>query len=157
MVTQKKVEVFEFHPDHLAVMEVREEEAQGVLSLPDQYERFLMMSKCSIESSTFTYGDKMLFCAGYISLWPGVIECWMVPSKYVHVHKLAFCKLLKEYVNDIIVEQKCHRFQTTAPDDELHARWMKFLGLKKEGVLEKYTHTQQDYCMYARVKQCQVI
>lgn len=151
MVIQKKVEVFDFHPDHLLVMDIRAEEALGIMSLDDHYERFLVLSKCSVDAASFTIGDRMLFCAGYVSLWPGVIECWMVPSKYVDQHRLTFCKLLKQYVDSIIHKEKCHRFQTTAPDDALHARWMKFLGLKKEGVLRKYTHNKKNYCMYARI------
>ena len=122
------------------------------MSLDDYYERFLVLSKCSVDCATFTYGDIMLFCAGYVSLWPGVVECWMIPSIHVEKYKVKCAKLLKKYVEDIMSKEKWHRIQTTAPDDELHARWMKFLGLKKEGVLRKFTHNKKDYCMYARVK-----
>jgi len=151
MATKKKVEIFEFHPDHLEVMDIREEEIQGVMTLPDSYERFLMMSKLSIDAATFTYGNTMLFCSGYYQLWPGVLECWLVPSKQVEEHKFTFCRLLKNYINNIIKDKKCHRFQTTTPNDETHHRWMEFIGFRKEGVMKQYTHTKQDYCMYARI------
>lgn len=150
MVILKKVEIFEFNPDHLNVIDIREEEAQGVMTLPDYYERFSMAAEKSIEANSYAYDGIMLFSAGYMELWPGVIECWMVPSIHVEKYKMTFCKLLKNYVDKILREQTCHRLQATAPDDELHNRWMGFLGLKKEGVMKQYTHTKQDYAIFGR-------
>ena len=151
METQKKFEVIRFNVHHLEVMDIRDQERRGVMSLPDTKTRFELMAENSIDAKTFMYDGRILFVAGYYQLWEGVVECWMIPSEHVKTATLGFCKILKAYVDDIIEEQNCHRFQTTAPDDELHARWMRFLGLEKEGVMKKYTHDKQDECMYARV------
>ena len=147
MATQKRIETIKFRPEHLEVMSIREKEEKGIMQLEDAFTRFEGMAKISIDAKTFMYDGRIIFCAGYFQLWPGVIECWMVPSKYVKTVTLQFCKILKQYVDDIIREYKCHRFQTTAPDDDLHARWMKFLKLEKEGVLRKYDYKQKDHCM----------
>ncbi len=151
MGTQKKVDMIDFHPHHLDVMEIRQEEMEGIMALDDAFTRFEAMAKMSIDCKTFVSDGRIIFCAGFFQLWPGVIECWMVPSKYVENSTLQFCKILRQYVHDIIEEYKCHRFQTTAPDDELHARWMKFLGLEKEGILRKYDHNQKNHCIYSRI------
>ncbi len=150
MGIQKRVEQVDFHVEHLVLMDWRDEEANGIMTLEDAYDRFRSLGEMSIAASTYISDGRIIFCAGYHQLWPGVIECWMVPSKYVKTIRLEFCKILRKYVDDIIREQKCHRFQTSIPDDEPHARWMEFLGLKREGVLRKYTHNQKDYVMYAR-------
>ena len=150
METKKKVKEIDFDVEHLFLMDIRREELMGIMSLKDVDRRFEALGKASIQASTFTYDGVVLFSAGYYELWPGVVECWMIPSIHVKKHIFTFCKLLKTYVRAIIVREECHRFQTTAPDDELHARWMQFLGLEKEGTLKKYTHNEQDYCMYAR-------
>ena len=150
MGIRKKVELIDFHPEHLVLMDIRDEETAGVMTLEDSYDRFEMMGNASIEAKTSLSDGRIIFCAGYVELWPGVIECWMIPSIHVKKAMFTFSKLLKEYVHAIIDREECHRFQTSCPDDRLHARWMKFLGLKKEGTLKQYTHHKQDYCMYAR-------
>ena len=85
-------------------------------------------------------------------MWPGVMACWMIPSDNVKLASLSFCKVIKGYVDAIIEREDCHRVQTTSPDDEFHARWMKFLGMKNEGILRNYTPEKEDHCMYARVE-----
>jgi len=150
MGTQKRVEQIDFHIEHLAIMDMREEELQGIMSLDDAFDRFELMRQASIGAHTFLYDGRIIFCAGYHEMWPGVIDCWMVPSIYVKTMTIEFCRILRGYVGDIIAEEKCHRFQTSAPDDELHARWMRFLGMKREGLMKNFTHNKQDYVMYAR-------
>ncbi len=132
-------------------MDIRDEELNGVMTLLDVEKRFDALGKQSLSASTFTYNGKLLFSAGYFELWPGVLECWMIPSIHVKSAMFTFCKLLRGYVRAIIEQEECHRFQTTTPNDELHHRWMTFLGMEKEGTLRKYTHNGQDYCMYSRV------
>lgn len=150
MVMPKKVETLDFIPEHLRLMDIREHEMQGVMALEDVMDRFQVMAEMSLEAKTFISDGRIIFVAGFVQLWPGVVECWMVPSIYVKTIRTEFCRILRRYVYDIMDQYKCHRFQTSAPDDELHARWMRFLGLEREGLLKKYTHSQQDYVMYAR-------
>ena len=147
---QKKFETVPFNVNHLHLMDVRQEEVESIMNLVDVEDRFQALANISIDCKTFMYDGRIIFCAGYFEQWPGVIECWMMPSIYVKSVSLGFCRILRGYVNDIIKEFGCHRFQTNSPDDDFHARWMKFLGLEKEGVMKKYTHNQKDYCVYAR-------
>lgn len=153
-MNQKKVdfEVLSFNPVHLDLLEMREEEAFGIMTLDNAMERFKRIDEISLEAKTFIHDGRILFCAGYYELWPGVIECWMMPSIYVQDMVLSFSKILRSYVHAIIAKEDCHRFQTSAPEDALHARWMEFLGLKKEGVMRKFTHNGKDYGMYSWVR-----
>lgn len=151
-MTLKKVETIDFHPTHLDVMDIRQEEITGVMTLDNAYEHFKALGEHSIEAKTFLYDGRVLFCAGFLRLWEGVAECWMIPSIYVGSAPLTFSKILRQYVYDIMDSGDFHRLQTTTPDDAKHDRWMRFLGLKKEGILRKYTHNQQDYVMYARTR-----
>jgi len=139
-----------FHPKHLEVMDVREVEKFGSFKLEDLYERVDKINKESVQSATFIYEGRILFCAGFSMMWPGVAEGWMIPSVYVKEYPVLCCKILKMYVDRIMVDFKCHRFQTTSPDDPFHERWMGFLGLKKEGTMRQYTHDKKNYCVYAR-------
>lgn len=150
MGTQKKFNVVPFNVNHLHLMELRQEEIESVMALEDTQERFEFLGDHGLIAKTFTYNGRIIFSAGCIELWPGVLDCWMMPTIHVQTAKLEFCRTLRAYVNDIIDQFGCHRFQTTAPDDELHARWMRFLKMEKEGVMKKFTHNKKDYCMYAR-------
>ena len=150
METQKKYSTVPFNVSHLQLMYLRQEELESIMNLEDAQARFESLTHLSIDAKTFMYDGRVIFCAGFFEQWPGVIECWMMPSIHVKSASIGFCRILRGYVNDIIKEFGCHRFQTNSPDDELHARFMKFLGLKKEGVMKKYTHNQKDYCVYAR-------
>jgi len=145
------IEIVEFHPNHVEVMEVRSIEALGIMQMEDAHDRLEQLSKNSLDAQTFLHDGRVIFCAGYVQLWPGVIEVWMIPSIYVKTITLSFCKLLKAYVNDIMEKHNCHRLQTTAPNDAEHDKWMKFLGFEKEGVLRKYTYSYEDYSMHAKV------
>jgi hypothetical protein len=146
----KTIKEVDFDIEHLYLMDIRKEELMGIMTLKDVDRRLDALGHNSIQATTFTCDGVVLFSAGYYELWPGVIECWMIPSSHVKKVMYTFCKLLKTYVRAIIEREECHRFQASAPDDELHARWMKFLELEKEGTMKKYTHNGQDYCMYAR-------
>ena len=147
-MTQKRVKVIDFEPEHIALMEVKDNVSSSNLKI----EKLKFMKERSIHSITLLCDERVVLCGGFLPLWPGVIACWMIPSNNVKIAALSACKVIKGYVDAIIEREDCHRVQTTSPDDEFHARWMKFLGMENEGVLRKYTPEQDDHCMYARVK-----
>ena len=151
METQKKYSSIAFNAFHLEVMDIRQEEQESIMALPETGTRFEYLAESSIDAKTFMYDGRIIFCAGYKELWPGVIDCWMIPSIYVETAKIGFCRMLRNYIDDIIKEQGCHRFQTTSPDDDFHERWMRFMGMQKEGTMRQFTHTKRSYSMYSRV------
>lgn len=147
----EKIKIVEFNVRHLEVMEVRDVEAFGCLQLTDAFDRIDRMGKASIQAWTFMYEGRILFCAGFYKLFPGVGEAWMIPSKYARTAPIYFARTLKHYVENIAEDFRLHRFQTTSPDDPFHERFMTWLGFKKEGTMEKFTHDKKNYCIYARI------
>lgn len=130
---------------------MREQEFMGSFSLEDAYERIELISNTSTKAGTFVRDGRILCCAGFSMLWPGVADGWIIPSIYIKDAPISFCKFIKNYINTIMKTFNCHRFQTTSFDDPFHERWMKWLGFEKEGTMRKYTHDQQNHCIYARV------
>lgn len=141
-----------FETKHIHLIEARSHEAMGLLKMDNIYDQLAAMAGASIEVGTFTADGKIICCAGYYELWKGVAEIWIIPSVHVPDYVRAFARTFKAYVEKIVTELKYHRVQTACPDDPLHHRWMKWLGMEAEGVLRQYTNNQDDYCMFSRVQ-----
>lgn len=146
-----QLEIIEFHPMHLEVAVVRDHEAATLLTMPDASNKIANLAKRSVQAATFMYDGRILMCAGFLECWPGVCEVWSIPTIYAKQLPFQYGRTLKRYVEQIAKTFKYHRLQTVAVADDLHARWMQFLGFQKEGVLRQYTTGKLDYNMYARV------
>lgn len=152
MGKQKNLKMIPFEPKHIELIEAREHEATGLLQIEGIPAKLITMADCSVECGTFVADGKIICCAGFYEMWEGVAEIWIIPSIHVPDYIRAFARTFKEYVDRLVGELNYHRVQTACPDDALHHRWMKWLGMEKEGVFRQYTHKKEDYCMFSRVK-----
>lgn len=141
-----------FDPHHIQVMDIRDIEKETTFSLPDAYERILDSTQnVKGEAGTFLYEGRILCCAGFRIIWPGVIEGWIIPSIWVKTAPISFAKYMRRYVESIAKSFRCHRFQTASPDDPFHERWMNWMKFQKEGTMRNYTHNKKTYCLYSRL------
>ena len=147
----KKVKFIEFHVKHLEILEMREEEKNGIFTLNDIYERIERLAENSILAFTMIYDGRIITCAGFVELWPGVAEIWQIPSKYVAQNPVLFARDIRRFLEEIINTFKWHRVETKCPVDDLHDRWMKWLGFECEGHLKKFSHDKKDVKQYARL------
>jgi hypothetical protein len=46
-------------------------------------------------------------------------------------------------------EYGIRRFQTVAVDDNLHNRWLSFIGFEVEGLMKEYSVDGEDYKLWA--------
>lgn len=145
------VETIPYDVHHIQVMDMRDEERAYLDGLGDGYERLVKAAEMSIEAGTFIYDGRILCCAGFMRLWPGVLEGWIIPSKWVSVAPIAFAKHMKRYIESVAKSFGCHRFQTSSNEGVVQERWMKFLGFEKEGTMKKYSYDKKDYHIYARL------
>ena len=143
--------IIPFQPSHIELMDIRDIEIASSFMLPDAKERMQMMTDMSLAAGTFILDGQILFAAGVVQMWPGVLDGWIIPTVYVPSHPIWFVKKVKQYFEAMAETFKCHRFQTVSPDDEQHAKWMELLGFKREGTLEQYSHNKLNYVMYARI------
>lgn len=146
-----EVKLVPFDPHHVQVMDIRDFELKSSFALDDIYERLKEVLKGPGEAGTFIYEGRILCCAGFKIIWPGVIEGWIIPSIYIKDAPVSFAKYMRRYVESVAKTFNCHRFQTASPDDAFHERWMNWMGFQKEGVMRKYTHDQKNYGLYSRL------
>ncbi len=149
-----EVEIVKFHPKHLEISDVREQEINGILKLPDSYERIKILSEIG-ESITIIYDGRIITCCGFIEVWSGVCEVWQIPSVYITDKPILFARIIKRYLDRLVETFKWHRMQTTSLNDELHRRWMKWLGFEREGLLRRYSYDKQDYVQWGKLFQWQ--
>lgn len=144
-----EVKVVGFHPRHLEVMELRSFELGGLFLLADAYDRVEKITQEG-QAGTFLFDGRVVFCAGFKQVWPGVLEVWMIPSVHIKKTPISFARVLKGYIKRIAADFKIHRMHTTSFDDPFHERWMAFMGFVKEGTMQQFTQDKRNMCLYAR-------
>lgn len=85
---------------------------------------------------------------GYLTLWPGVIEVFVIPSIHVHKYPIAFVKNIRGWLVTLRENAELHRIQTSSLADEATDRWMRCMGFVCEGTLVGYTEKRHDYRMW---------
>lgn len=76
--------------------------------------------------------DLIIGIIGYYEMWPGCLEVWAFPSIHVDRYAMLYLRTVKRYLNQIAEDFKPRRIQSTSFDDDLHNRWMRFLGFTNE-------------------------
>ena len=135
----------EFKKEHLEVMDLRQHERK--LLETGQFGEYL-------ERGVACTGlvDGRIVCCGGVNLLPGnTADIWLIPSIHVKRHTKVFVKGLREWLFTVANDLGVNRMQTICVNDDLHNRWMKFLGFKKEAIMEKF-YNEDDYVMYARTQ-----
>lgn len=139
-----------FKPEHIDLMSLRPEEIQGG-TYEEVRARIVELASQSAQVLTYTYEGRIIAVMGFMILWRGVLQGWVVPTIYVHTAPFSFAKTVKRFIEVLAKTFSCHRFQTGSYADEFHIRWMKFLGFEKEGVSKQFTPDKKDYINYARL------
>jgi hypothetical protein len=93
---------------------------------------------------------RIICCGGVIPYQNGNADIWLIPSVYVSTVKMTFTKELKKWLFGVRNDLCLNRMQSYCLDDELHNRWMRFLGFEREGLARKY-HQGKDYALFGRI------
>ena len=102
-------------------------------------------------SYTLLYNDQPVICAGIYPLWDGVAEGWVLSSKRVFDHKIKAAGSIKKRLDLICANNNIWRLQTSVKEEfKTGVRFAEWLGLKKEGLMEKYGPDKTNY--YRMVK-----
>lgn len=145
------LDIVAFHPRHLEVAVVREYEEAFLKRLEGAYDKIEALAKRSVEAVTLLHDGRIITCCGFLMLMPGVCELWQIPSIYAQQSPLLFSKAMKLFVEIIAQNFNVRRMQTTAPADELHDRWLEFLGFECDGILRHYSGENQHHKMWSRL------
>lgn len=141
-----KIESLPFSRSHAFMIDLRDQEKE----LLDARYLVAVSEMENASCATLMCDGRILAIVGFKEIWEGVVEVFVVPSKYIPYHKVAFVRRIKRYLNNLQEDLGLHRMQTASLADEATDRWMQALGFVCEGTLVRYTSTQQNYRMWAR-------
>lgn len=145
-----KVNTEPFKFEHIDLLELREHERETLFELPGGPEMLEGLAEHSTAVTLFVDG-KAVCVYGYYEMWPGVCEVFLLPSVYVPLYSQLVLRRVKQGLKNLEGLNYFHRIQITSLDDELHCRFIKWLGFEEEGVMRAYTNKKENYKMWSRV------
>ena len=97
---------------------------------------------------------RVVGAAGLWLLWPGVAEAWVLFTPAVRELTWQVVKAIKKGLEDLTVELKLHRIQTTVRTEFVPGqKLMRVLGFNQEGPpMRKYGPDGADYLRYVRIR-----
>ncbi len=139
-----------FDVKHLEVANLKRQEFEGVGFSQNTFERIEGMASMGV-AMTLMWDGRIIGFTGFMNLWPGVVEVWLIPTKYVGDKPLLLVRTLKKYIEGIAEDQKLWRIQTIAIADPVHARFLECLGFQCEGTARSYVKKGQDHKYWSRI------
>lgn len=144
----KKLQVIPFNKEHLELLQLRDFEA-------DKSE-YIQKHAAGYEQGpgySFYDDDKLIFCGGVLFLWAGVGELWIICDICVKYYIRELYFYAKLYLGRVIERYKLHRVQAhVLANYKPGQRFLRRMGFREEGLLEKYDWHKEDYCLYARIE-----
>lgn len=114
------IEIVDFEVEHLHNMDMRRYESQ----FKEEYE---VLKEMSLECSTAIVDGNIVCC------W-GIFEdgyFWQIPSMHVKDMCFVYSRRALKIIKDMVKSHKS--VYTICRFDELHDRWMKFIGFEAKG------------------------
>lgn len=147
----ERTRLIPFDVEHLACMDLRDVELRNFFQLDDAIPRLDSMKEIGA-AWTMIHDGRVLCCGGVVPMMPGTATAWIVPSIWVNDYPRVFAKVVRERLDQLMEDMNLHRMETVCLQDELHTRWMGWLGFEKEGVRRQYDAQKNDYIQWARLR-----
>jgi hypothetical protein len=94
----------------------------------------------------------LIAAGGIYLIWEGVGEAWFLGSNNLLSSPIEAVKSVKRYLNSIMKDFNLHRVQAMTLESENDLkRWMKFLNMKEEGIMNKYCRDGRNFIRWAKV------
>lgn len=133
-----------FKKEHLEIMAIRNHEDRLL-----QNANTLACLEGSI-SFTAVRDGRIVCCYGIVPYLRDLADIWLLPSVYAEEHAVEMARESKRFLSEMQKDLGIRRMETICLDDDLHNRWMTFLGFEKEGTKRQYIGSM-DYNMWGRV------
>lgn len=139
-----------FTPHHLQQLEMRPSERERLDADPNALDKMVALAEYGVGGAIIHDGT-IIGLIGYYSMWPGCLEVWAFPSVHVARYPMIYLRTAKRYLKAISETHKPRRIQTTSIADDLHNRWMGFLGFTNEtpGGMKGYSVLGQTFNLWA--------
>ena len=122
------------------------------LELKPEHKKYAFFLKEVGMSFTGLVHHKPFAAGGGFHLWDGVAEGWVLATKDIYKYPIFCAKHIKQRTEIILKANKIKRIQTSVKADcDVALRFAKWLGFKKEGLMESYGPDGSDFVRFARI------
>jgi len=122
------------------------------LELKPEHKKYAFFLKEVGMSFTGLVNNRPIAAGGVFHLWDGVAEGWVLATKDIYKYPIFCAKHIKQRTEIILKANKIKRIQTSVKADcDVALRFAKWLGFKKEGLMESYGPDGSDFVRFARV------
>ena len=123
-----------------------------LLELKPEHRKYAYFLKEVGMSFTGFVNNKPIAAGGVFHLWDGVAEGWVLATKDIYKYPIFCAKHIKQRTEIILKANKIKRIQTSVKADcDVALRFAKWLGFKKEGLMESYGPDGSDFVRFARI------
>ncbi len=141
-----------FSPAHVDRIKVDAEEVL-VVARPDEIKDLLTTQAGMGGAVTAFLNMEPIAIFGFVSIWKGVAETWLVPDEKVRKIPVTLTRVGDKVMDIAMISMGLHRIQLTVRTTDKRAeKWAYAIGFKCDGVLRKYGVDGIDYLMMSRVK-----
>ena len=122
------------------------------LELKPEHKKYAFFLKEVGRSFTGLVNNRPIAAGGVFHLWDGVAEGWVLATKDIYKYPIFCAKHIKQRTEIILKANKIKRIQTSVKADcDVALRFAKWLGFKKEGLMESYGPDGSDFVRFARI------
>lgn len=139
------LDVQPFIPGDIHLMDLRDYERESWTV--EQWTNYAELS----QAVTVREDGRIIAVTGYIPLWKGVIDVFVIPAKAPPRNPLAYIRVIKIWLSNLKRDLRLHRIQTISKADPATDRWMRVLGFSLESTLYSYGPDKLDYRMWTRL------
>ena len=123
-----------------------------LLELKPEHRKYAYFLKEIGMSFTGLVNNRPIAAGGVFHLWDGVAEGWVLATKDIYKYPVFCAKHIKQRTEIILKANKIKRIQTSVKADcDVALRFAKWLGFKKEGLMESYGPDGSDFVRFARI------
>ena len=92
-------------------------------------------------------------CFGFVPIWPGVGESWLIADDKARTKPIGLTKMGQVFFDILQISYELHRVQIAVRTSDTRAhKWALFLGFKEEGIMRRYGPDGADHYIMARCK-----
>lgn len=90
---------------------------------------------------------------GFVSIWSGVAETWLMPDENVRTIPVTLTRIGIKVMDIAMISMGLHRIQLTVRTTDKRAeKWALAIGFRTEAVMRNYGPDGVDYLLMARTK-----
>jgi len=141
-----------FSPAHTERLHVTQPEIVAASKFIDISEAIINQASLGPAVTAF-YGSQPVACFGFVPIWTGVGEAWLIADDKARSKPIGMTKMAKLFFDILQISYELHRVQIAVRTSDTRAhKWALFLGFKEEGIMRRYGPDGADHYIMARCK-----